>query len=288
MRGRLTQEAIGVRVFSSASDATRSRRPTDAILLVLAIVGALVLSIHAPGPTAIDTAATDLVAQFPDLAGWFWEVTYDLLIVWSLVLLVVILFARGRKRLFLYEVVARGARDGCRDPCRQRQRYARVHEFVGHPQLRVAADLPGDACGARDRGDRDGVAGSVEADAAGGPMVDRHRRGLRDRTRHRAADRRGSGVPDRPRLRRVGASALRLTRRTFDPRTGDGGARRTGRRSHGHTRMPRCRLEGWRSPWHPHPRGSRSSSRPTAGMLRTASSWPPPGTRSGTGVPNVS
>ena len=72
----------------------------------------LVLSLYAPGPTAIDTAATDLVAQLPDLAGWFWEVTYDLLIVWSLVLLVVILFARGRKRLFLYEVVAVGFATG--------------------------------------------------------------------------------------------------------------------------------------------------------------------------------
>ena len=111
-RGRLTRQAIGIRVFSSASDATRSRRPTDAILLVVAIIGALVLSLYAPGPTAIDTAATDLVAQLPDLAGWFWEVTYDLLIVWSLVLLVVILFAHGRKRLFLYEVVAAGLATG--------------------------------------------------------------------------------------------------------------------------------------------------------------------------------
>ena len=189
MRGRLTQQAIGVRVFSSASDATRSRRPTDAILLVLAIVGALVLSLYAPGPTAIDTAATDLVAQFPDLAGWFWEVTYDLLIVWSLVLLVVILFARGRKRLFLYEVVAVGLATGFAILAGNASGTARVHELVGHPQLRVAADLPGDACGARDRGDRDGVAGPVEADAAGRPMADRHRRGLRDRARHRAADR---------------------------------------------------------------------------------------------------
>ncbi len=111
-RRGLTQRAIGIRVFSSASDATRSRRPTDAILLVLAIVGAVVLSLYAPGPTAIDTAAKNLVAQLPDLAGWFWEVTYDLLILWSLVLLVVILFARGRKRLFLYEVVAVGFATG--------------------------------------------------------------------------------------------------------------------------------------------------------------------------------
>ena len=54
---------------------------------MLAVLGALVLSLYAPGPTAIDTAATNLVAQLPDLAGWFWEVTYDLLIIWSLVLL---------------------------------------------------------------------------------------------------------------------------------------------------------------------------------------------------------
>ena len=143
---------------------------------MLAIVGALVLSLYAPGPTAIDTAATDLVAQLPDLAGWFWEVTYDLLIVWSLVLLVVILFAYGRKRLFLYEVVAAGFATGFAILAGNASWHARVHEPVGHHQLRVAADLPGDACRDRDRRDRDRVAGPVEADAAGRPMVDRDRR----------------------------------------------------------------------------------------------------------------
>ena len=101
-----TASAAGIRIFSSASDASRSRRPTDAIMLVLAILGAIALSFPAPGPTAIDTAATSFVRQLPGLAGWFWEASYALLIIWALVLMGLSLFARGRKRLFLYEVLA--------------------------------------------------------------------------------------------------------------------------------------------------------------------------------------
>ena len=97
--------ATGIRVFSSASDAARSRRPTDAIMLALAVLGAIALSFPAPGPTAIDTAATNLVAQLPGLVGWFWEAAYALLIIWSLTLMVLALFAHGRKRLFFYEVL---------------------------------------------------------------------------------------------------------------------------------------------------------------------------------------
>jgi hypothetical protein len=104
--GRRTRRAAGIRIFSSASDASRSRRPTDAIMLALAILGAVALSFPAPGPTAIDTAATNLVRQLPGLAGWFWEAAYALLIIWALVLIGLPLFAHGRKRLFLYEVLA--------------------------------------------------------------------------------------------------------------------------------------------------------------------------------------
>ena len=42
----------------------------------------------------------------PGFAGWFWEVAYDLLLIWSLCLLLLSLFAPGRKRLFLDEVLA--------------------------------------------------------------------------------------------------------------------------------------------------------------------------------------
>ena len=239
MRGRLNAAAIGVRVFSSASDATRSRRPTDGSLLVLAILGALVLSFYAPGPTAIDTAATDLVAQLPDLAGWFWEVTYDLLDRLVLVLLLVILFAQGRKRLFLYEVLAVGVRDGVRDPRRQRQRHRRVHEPVGHHQLRVAADLPGDARRDRDRRDRDGVAGPVEADAADRPVADRDRR---DRRGSHSAPRFPIGVAAGFLIGLGSAALVHLLfgspGRTAHPRPGDGGARGARRRGHGDRGRP--------------------------------------------------
>ena len=95
-------------VFSSAPHAPRARRPTDGVLLALAILGIVALSFPAPGPTALDTATAELVADLPGLVGWFWEISYDLLIVWSLALLLVALFAPGRKRLFLDEVLAVG------------------------------------------------------------------------------------------------------------------------------------------------------------------------------------
>ncbi len=104
--GRRPRRRAGIRIFSSAPDAARSRRPTDGVLLALAILGSIVLSLSAPGPTAIDSAITNLVAELPDLAGWFWEVSYDLLIIWSFVLLVLTLFSHGRKRLFVYQVLA--------------------------------------------------------------------------------------------------------------------------------------------------------------------------------------
>jgi uncharacterized membrane protein YbhN (UPF0104 family) len=91
----------GVRVFSSASDAPRVRRPTDLVLLVVSLVGIVVCSLLAPGPTAVDRDVAHLVAQLPGLVGWFWEVSYDLLIGWALLLLVGPLLARGRRRLLL-------------------------------------------------------------------------------------------------------------------------------------------------------------------------------------------
>jgi uncharacterized membrane protein YbhN (UPF0104 family)/tRNA A-37 threonylcarbamoyl transferase component Bud32 len=98
----------GMRVFSSASDAPRSRRPTDVVLLAFAVLTVVVLTFPAPGPTSIDSLVTGLVQALPGLFGWFWELTYDLLIAWTLVLVALALFARGRKRLLLEEVLAGG------------------------------------------------------------------------------------------------------------------------------------------------------------------------------------
>lgn len=97
---------VSIRTFSSAPDAPRARRPTDALLLALAVLGIAALSFPAPGPTTLDEAAADLVKELPGLVGWLWEVSYDLLVGWSLLLLLVALFAPGRKRLFLQELLA--------------------------------------------------------------------------------------------------------------------------------------------------------------------------------------
>ena len=96
----------GIRVFSSASDAPRSRRPTDVVLLALAVLTVAVLAFPAPGPTSVDSLVTGLVQALPGLFGWFWELSYDLLLAWTLVLIGLALFARGRKRLLLDEVLA--------------------------------------------------------------------------------------------------------------------------------------------------------------------------------------
>jgi len=96
----------GVRVFSSASDAPRVRRPTDLVLLAVSVLGIVAFSLAAPGPTAIDQAVSHLVSLVPGLAGWFWEVSYDLLIGWALLLTVRPLVARSRRRLLLNELLA--------------------------------------------------------------------------------------------------------------------------------------------------------------------------------------
>src|SRR5829696_5451428 len=95
-----------IRVFSSTSDAPRSRRPTDMVLLALAVVAVVVLTFPAPGPTSIDSLVSNLVQGLPGLFGWFWEIAYDQLIVWSLALLALSLFAHGRKRLLFEELLA--------------------------------------------------------------------------------------------------------------------------------------------------------------------------------------
>ena len=102
-----------IRLFSSASDAPRSRRPTDVVLLALAVLTVVVLTFPAPGPTSIDSLVTGLVRELPGLFGWFWELSYDLLIAWTLVLIAVALFAHRRKRLLFEELLAGAVAVGC-------------------------------------------------------------------------------------------------------------------------------------------------------------------------------
>jgi uncharacterized membrane protein YbhN (UPF0104 family)/tRNA A-37 threonylcarbamoyl transferase component Bud32 len=78
------------------------------VLLALAVLTVVVLTFPAPGPTSIDSLVTGLVKALPGLFGWFWELSYDLLIAWTLVLIAFALFAQGRKRLLFEEVLAGG------------------------------------------------------------------------------------------------------------------------------------------------------------------------------------
>jgi uncharacterized membrane protein YbhN (UPF0104 family)/tRNA A-37 threonylcarbamoyl transferase component Bud32 len=76
------------------------------VLLALACLAVVVLTFPAPGPTSIDSLVTGLVQALPGLFGWFWELSYDLLIAWTLVLIALALFAHGRKRLLFEELLA--------------------------------------------------------------------------------------------------------------------------------------------------------------------------------------
>ncbi len=103
---RRTLRHADIRIFSSASDAPRARRPTDVLLLLVSILGVVALSFRAPGPNAVDTTTQTLIKEVPGLFGWFWEISYDLLILWALVLLVIALVAKKRKRLLFEELFA--------------------------------------------------------------------------------------------------------------------------------------------------------------------------------------
>jgi uncharacterized membrane protein YbhN (UPF0104 family)/tRNA A-37 threonylcarbamoyl transferase component Bud32 len=83
------------------------------VLGVLAVVTVAVLTVPAPGPTSLDSLVTDLVQGLPGLFGWFWEISYDLLILWSLVLVAIALLARGRRRLLRDELLAGALAVGC-------------------------------------------------------------------------------------------------------------------------------------------------------------------------------
>jgi uncharacterized membrane protein YbhN (UPF0104 family) len=91
---------LHIRIFSSASDAARARRPTDGAAFIFSTIGVLLCLVPAPDPTQLDTSISNLVQDLPGLFGGVWEISFNLLILWPLVLLLVTLIARGRKRVF--------------------------------------------------------------------------------------------------------------------------------------------------------------------------------------------
>jgi uncharacterized membrane protein YbhN (UPF0104 family) len=97
---------LGIRFYSSSTDAVRARRPTDLVLFLLAGSTLGLVSLFAPEPTTVDQELTRLIGDLPGLLGWFWEICYDLLIGWPLVLLIASLVARHRLFLLRDQLVA--------------------------------------------------------------------------------------------------------------------------------------------------------------------------------------
>ncbi len=95
-----------MRVFSSASDAPRARRPTDVVLVALALLTIGGMTLVAPGPGALDTATQRFVQALPGLFGWFWETAYDVLFLWAIVLIAIPIAARKRTRMLVGEFLA--------------------------------------------------------------------------------------------------------------------------------------------------------------------------------------
>jgi uncharacterized membrane protein YbhN (UPF0104 family) len=88
-----------VRIWSSAADGRRLRKPSDVLLLATSLLLLVLLDFVAPGPTELDTAIARLLDAMPSVAGLLWGVSYTALTVWALVLLLLPLASRHRKRL---------------------------------------------------------------------------------------------------------------------------------------------------------------------------------------------
>jgi uncharacterized membrane protein YbhN (UPF0104 family) len=89
----------GLRFYSSQADAPRVRRPTDIMLLGLAVLVILAAAVVAPGPTNLDDAVSALIAELPGFATWGWELSYVALPLWACVILVAAVVRPGRRRL---------------------------------------------------------------------------------------------------------------------------------------------------------------------------------------------
>ena len=72
-----------VRVWSSAADAPRLRRPTDALLLVTSVLTLGLLALAAPGPTGADDALDMVLARLEPVFGWLWSIVYAVLTLWA-------------------------------------------------------------------------------------------------------------------------------------------------------------------------------------------------------------
>ncbi|HRA50634.1 hypothetical protein, partial [Actinotalea sp.] len=77
-----------VRLFASAPDAQRARRPTDVLLLVATSLSILVLGWRADAPSDVEDALIDLARSLPRALDLLWQVLTGVASLWVVVLLI--------------------------------------------------------------------------------------------------------------------------------------------------------------------------------------------------------
>jgi uncharacterized membrane protein YbhN (UPF0104 family) len=96
---------IEFRFFSSAPDAPRARRPTDALLLVLSVLTVVVTTASGAG-SQLSEATAAFVRALPGLLDWFWGFCDTLIVVWAVTLIAAALVAKGRLSLIRDQSIA--------------------------------------------------------------------------------------------------------------------------------------------------------------------------------------
>jgi uncharacterized membrane protein YbhN (UPF0104 family)/tRNA A-37 threonylcarbamoyl transferase component Bud32 len=97
--------ARGFRFFASPVDEPRARRASDVLLVATAFAGLVVLGLVTQPPAAVEQALIDLLAALPGFLDGVWQLLYDVLALWALVLILVAL-ARRRSSLARDQLLA--------------------------------------------------------------------------------------------------------------------------------------------------------------------------------------
>ncbi|GAA3803858.1 lysylphosphatidylglycerol synthase transmembrane domain-containing protein [Cellulomonas soli] len=95
-----------VRLWSSAADAPRLRRPTDVLLLAASVLTLGLLALAAPGPTDADRALDTLLAHLEPLLGRVWSLAYAFLALWAAAVVLLTVVSRGRRGLLVDQATA--------------------------------------------------------------------------------------------------------------------------------------------------------------------------------------
>ena len=99
VRRRLSRVITPIRFFSSAADAPRARRPTDAMLLLVSLVGLASAIALNPDPADSGSITAEFIRSLPGLFGWLWEIAHALMLAWAAFVVGAALVSRGRSAL---------------------------------------------------------------------------------------------------------------------------------------------------------------------------------------------